>query len=177
MKITSVHIVKERGLWFYIRKDGDKVRCTPRACEFCGKRYVAYPSPYQKHCSRRCGQQCRRTRPDHHPEERPMKGETAPRWKGGRRLDPRGYALIWQPDHPSLEGTTRKYVAEHRLVMERKLGRFLESWETVHHKNGIRDDNRLSNLELWDRSQPAGQRNQERCQPHCSTCTCFTAVA
>lgn len=81
-------------------------------------------------------------------------GEKNHRWKGGR-MKIQGYILVYQPNHPY---TTfgGKYVREHRLVMEKHLGRYLKPNEIVHHKNGIRDDNRIENLELLVRNHPSG---------------------
>ena len=51
-----------------------------------------------------------------------------------------------------------KIISQHRVIMEKHIGRKLEQFEHIHHKNGIRHDNRVENLELWATRQPYGQR-------------------
>lgn len=84
-------------------------------------------------------------------------GEKSRNWKGGRRIV-RGYVMVYDASHPAAQNG---YVQEHRIVMEQQLGRHLYRGETVHHKNGIKTDNRPENLELWAKSHPAGQRFEE----------------
>lgn len=71
-----------------------------------------------------------------------------------------GYVMIWCPDHPDVYLPSNR-LPEHRLVMEQMLGRRLLPGENVHHKNGVRHDNRETNLELWITQQPKGQRVQD----------------
>jgi hypothetical protein len=68
--------------------------------------------------------------------------------------------MVRMPDHPRAK-RSNGYVFEHTVVMERLLGRHLLPDETVHHLNGVRDDNRPENLELWVRPQPAGIRARD----------------
>lgn len=77
----------------------------------------------------------------------PRLHDRAPAWKGGVVRSRRGYVRLHLPDHP--DANPRGYVLEHRLVMERKLGRRLLPEEVVHHINQIKDDNREENLELF----------------------------
>ena len=77
-----------------------------------------------------------------------------------KRKTTQGYILIHDRDHP--KASSAGFVQEHRVVIEKHIGRILLPTETVHHKNGIRSDNRLENLELWDNSHPYGQRVEDK---------------
>ena len=77
----------------------------------------------------------------------PRSGPGHPEWKGGRNIDADGYVILWQKDHP--DSRRSGYVLEHRIVMERIVGRRLRKNEVVHHRNGNKQDNRPSNLVLF----------------------------
>jgi hypothetical protein len=87
----------------------------------------------------------------HHTEETKKKiSEHSAMWKGGKITTSGGYILIQKKSHP--HANCMGYVLEHRLVMEEKIERYLDQSELVHHINDIRDDNRIENLMLVDRS-------------------------
>lgn len=118
-----------------------------RTCPTCQKAFDLPPSRVLdvNFCSREC--------------------RTAARREEGRRfLNANGYAIVGVPaDYPGARRNGNYgQIFEHRKVMQDMLGRPLLPEENVHHKNGVRDDNRPENLELWTRSQPSGQRVEDK---------------
>lgn len=73
-------------------------------------------------------------------------GKNHPYWKGGRNKTSDGYIEIYMPNHPF---ASRNYIREHRLVIEKQLGRYLKPNEVVHHLDGQRNNNKLENLHLF----------------------------
>jgi hypothetical protein len=144
------------------RKARALVECS---CAICGKKWMQNRHGGLKAtCSNKC-------RYDLHLKSMYRENGQHCNWKGGR-IYGSGYVKILMRDHPN---ANNGYVLEHRLVMEKAIGRFLLDHEDVHHKNGVRDDNRLikghemsgcpstcCNLELWSYSHPRGQRAQDK---------------
>lgn len=85
-----------------------------------------------------------------HPEIMP-RGKNHPRWKEGRTINDQGYILIYSPNHPFCDN--KNYVREHRLIMEKHLGRYLKPEEVVHHINDNPSDNRIKNLKLFTKGE------------------------
>lgn len=80
-------------------------------------------------------------------------GEYHHRWRGGKYINEAGYVVISEPGGPAFY--------EHVAVMEKEMGRKINRGETIHHKNGIRHDNHIENLELWASNHPSGQRVED----------------
>ena len=136
-----------------------------RACDQCGTEFRVRACYARKairrghnpprFCSRKC-------------QLETYKGAGNPKWRGGRVISASGYVHVLVPDHPHADH--HGYYEEHRLVMERHLGRILEPTECVHHFNHNRTDNRIENLELMQ-SWSEHQRRHGYYEPReCGTC-------
>lgn len=79
---------------------------------------------------------------------------------GEGHISTQGYVYLTKVGHPNAKNKGR--IFEHTFIMSQHIGRPLKKGESVHHKNGIKSDNRIENLELWHRSQPTGQRLEDK---------------
>jgi len=152
-KRISTRLIDETGnrygrlvvLW---REDGEKGKRGYWVCRCdCGKVTTVYGTSLRNGSTRSCG--CLNDE-----MKRSRSGPNHPNWNGGT-IENEGYILVLQPKYPN--ANAKGYVLEHRLVMSQHLGRPLEEGETVHHKNGIKYDNRIENLELRTSLHPEGQ--------------------
>lgn len=109
-----------------------------RTCPHCGAGFTALRSKRTKYCSHECA-------------NRGM-AEGKRTWY----TTPQGYVATSK----TIDGKL-KMILQHRAVMEEHLGRPLKSFENVHHKNGVKHDNRIENLEVWVTKQPKGQRPED----------------
>ncbi len=126
------------------------------ACKTCGKEFYRHPSELKKNKTNYCSFTCRK-KGNYNPYR---KGEYSPTWRGGICYI-KGYKYIKRYDHPFKN--SGNYVAEHRLVMEKYLGRYLTSNEEIHHRNGIKTDNHIENLEIVIKKAHNGHINCPFC--------------
>lgn len=110
-------------------------------CDWCGEPFQVRPSSPSRFCSWDCQVEGKRTK-------------ALDREHNGRRVQLRnpGYIYVWEPDHPKAFMYDGWY-PEHRLVVEKQIGRVLETEEIIHHKDGQKDNNAPDNLQLVTKTE------------------------
>ncbi|MGE7843906.1 HNH endonuclease [Lysinibacillus sp. NPDC093712] len=129
-----------------------------KECEICGELFKVKKSHFSKRFT--CGGSCKYLRIAKNHKAKGLRGESCHKWKGGRFVHETGYVFIHAPENAM--ANSRGYVREHRLVMANYLGRPLERDEIVHHIDGNKENNDVSNLQLMDNSTHAKLHNDLR---------------
>jgi len=152
-------VLAENGRWQEVTRAGKRRGfLIMKECERCGGEFLTRPDEPKRFCGGTCAGA------NHGDYLRSLRDGKP----GGKHVTKDGYVEVYFPEHPF--APKRGHVFEHRLVMEAVLGRVLHPNERVHHKNGVRNDNRPENLELWVTPHPYGARATDA--GHCPTCTC-----
>ncbi len=132
------------------RKKHAKSLLVLRICKNCGKEF-RIPPAWLKRTGKNTGQFCSRECTNQYWRKYGGPNSRRHRNPGGTFVSPDGYVFQYSE-------RVQKMVPQHRLIMEQMIGRPLLKNETVHHKNGERDDNPPENLELWGNKHPSGVR-------------------
>lgn len=90
-------------------------------------------------------------------------GSKNPKWRGGFISDGHGRKLVYSPNHPN-PSKCGIYVYEYRLIMEKKLKRYLKKNEVVHHKDGDHTNNHMDNLQVMTQSEHASIHGRRKKQ-------------
>src|SRR5574337_2221955 len=135
MMTLSLEQRRDRNARRRVKGQNVRIRIYPRICEQCQVDFLGW-KPDARWCNKVC----------------------YARWIAQHRVTTkgwirttRGYIMLYRPGHPT--ASKAGYIMEHRYVMEQVLGRLLYPSEVVNHKNGVRDDNRVENLEVLTKMQ------------------------
>ena len=145
MRKNDKRIKYESGVGYFYYTENQRYLMHEETCPECGGSFLSRRSKTRGKIQTFCSVSCRAKQKNPN-----RQGNKHWNWKGGKTCTSSGYVMS-----RAGEGG---YRLEHCLVMEKKLGRSLTKDETVHHINGIRNDNRVENLELWSSRHPKGQR-------------------
>lgn len=146
-----------------------------KVCDSCFKMHItSYGKEYREKNRKTCQERSRKSQKKKEEHYRLKRRENyrkkhnialddpfVKRKAGEGNIDTQGYKTITKRGHPN-QMDIKGRIREHVFFMSEHLGRPLKKGESVHHKNGDRLDNRIENLELWVKGQPAGSRVEDK---------------